>query len=55
MLNIMPEAEEAEYTYEGLGAMTKANLLELAQSLGMEGLSMSDLKGDIINAILGTE
>lgn len=44
--------EEAAYTYDELSAMTKAELLELADELGVEGLSMNNLKDDIIAGIL---
>jgi DNA-binding Xre family transcriptional regulator len=46
-----PEAEA--YTYDELSAMTKAELLELAEELGVEGLSINNLKDDIITGILG--
>ena len=46
---------EVAYTYEELSAYTKTELLEIAESNGITGLSMNNLKEDIINAILGVE
>lgn len=40
------------YSEEELNAMTKAELLVLADELGVEGVSMSNLKADIVSAIL---
>ena len=48
----MPTADEA-YTYDELNNYTKAELLEIAAEYGIEGLSMNNLKDEIINAILG--
>ena len=48
-------AAEEELTYDMLNSHTKAVLLELAAIKGVEGLSMSNLKDDIINAILAEE
>ena len=44
--------EDGSYTAEELNALTKAQLLELAKELGVEGVSSSMLKADIISAIL---
>ena len=41
-----------EYSEEELSALTKAELLSLADELGVTGVSNSNLKADIINAIL---
>ena len=41
-----------EYSEAELTALTKAQLLSLAQELGIEGISNSNLKADIISAIL---
>lgn len=41
-----------EYSESELNALTKAELLTLASELGIEGLSMSNLKADIVSAIL---
>lgn len=41
-----------EYSEEELSAMTKAELLTLANELGVTGVSSNNLKADIINAIL---
>ena len=49
------ETEEAAYTYEELSGYTKAELLVIADENGITGLSMSNLKDEIINAILGAE
>ena len=40
------------YTEEELNAMTKAELLALAAEHGIEGVSMSNLKAEIVSAIL---
>lgn len=44
--------EDGSYSEEELNALTKAQLLELAKELGVEGVSSSNLKADIISAIL---
>jgi hypothetical protein len=41
-----------EYTEGELNAMTKAELLALAEELGLDGLSMNNLKAEIVSAIL---
>lgn len=41
-----------DYSEEELSDMTKAELLALADELGVTGVSSSNLKADIINAIL---
>lgn len=43
---------DGEYTEEELNALTKAQLLALADELGVEGVSNSNLKADIVSAIL---
>lgn len=43
---------DGEYSEDELNAMTKAELLVLASELGVEGVSMSNLKADIVSAIL---
>jgi len=47
-------ADNSDETYsEGeLNAMTKAELLALAEDLGVEGLTMNNLKADIVTAIM---
>ena len=45
----------AAYTYDELSAYTKAELLIIAEENGIEGLSMNNLKDEIIYAILGAE
>lgn len=45
--------DEPAYTYESLSAYTKAELLEIANELGITGLSSSNLKDEIIESILG--
>lgn len=47
-----PDSGAEEYTYESLSEYTKAELLEIAAAKGVEGLSMNNLKDEIINAIL---
>lgn len=48
-------ADEEAYTYEELSSYTKAELLVIAEETGVEGLSMSNTKDEIINSILGAE
>ena len=43
---------DGEYSEDELNAMTKAELLVLASELGVEGVSMSNLKAEIVSAIL---
>lgn len=44
--------EDGSYSEEELTALTKAQLLALANELGVEGVSSSMLKADMISAIL---
>ena len=44
--------EDGSYSEEELNALTKAQLLTLASELGVEGVTSSMLKADIISAIL---
>ena len=46
------DESEVEYTEDELNSMTKAELLVLCDELGVEGVSMSNLKADIVAAIL---
>lgn len=43
---------DGTYSEDELNAMTKAELLVLADELGVEGVSMSNLKAEIVSAIL---
>ena len=43
---------DGAYSESELNALTKAQLLTLASELGVEGVSNSNLKADIISAIL---
>ena len=43
---------DGTYSEDELNAMTKAELLVLADELGVEGVSMSNLKADIVSAIM---
>lgn len=45
-------SDEVTYTESELNAMTKAQLLALANELGVEGVSSASLKADIVSAIL---
>ena len=44
--------EDGSYSESELNALTKAQLIALASDLGVEGVSSSMLKADIISAIL---
>lgn len=44
--------EDGSYSEEELNALTKAQLLTLANELGVEGVSSSMLKADMVSAIL---
>ncbi len=44
--------DKEAYTYEELDALTKAELLEIAAKYGVEGVSMNNLKDEIIDSIL---
>ena len=43
---------DGEYSEAELNALTKAQLLSLAKELGVEGVSFSNLKAEIVTAIL---
>ena len=43
---------DGTYSESELNAMTKTQLLALASELGVEGVSNSNLKADIVSAIL---
>lgn len=43
---------DGTYSEEELNALTKAELLSLANELGVEGVSTTNLKAEIITAIL---
>ena len=44
--------EDGSYSEEELNALTRAQLLTLASELGVEGVTSSMIKADIITAIL---
>lgn len=48
----LDDTSEVVYTESQLNAMTKAELLVLANKLGIEGLTEKTLKADMISAIL---
>lgn len=43
---------DGRYSEDELNAMTKAQLLVLADELGVEGVSNANLKAEIVSAIL---
>ena len=43
---------DGTYSQSELEELTKAQLLELAHELGVEGVNTKSLKADIVNAIL---
>ena len=47
--------EDGEYSEEELRVLTKAQLLELAETLNVEGLTSSSTKSQIISAILAAQ
>ena len=47
------ETNEAVYTYDELSALTKAELLVIAEEKGITTVTTSNLKEEIIQAILG--
>lgn len=51
--SLRDEDETDGYTYEELSTLTKTELLEIAENEGVTGVSMNNLKEDIIQAILG--
>lgn len=44
---------DGEYSEDELTALTKAQLLALADELGVEGVSTKNTKAEIVTAILG--
>lgn len=51
-MSLRDSNNDGDYSEEELNALTKAELLALADELGVTGVSNSNLKADIINAIL---
>ena len=47
--------EDGVYSEEELSALTKAQLLSLAETLGVTGVSSSNTKAEIITAILAEQ
>ena len=54
-MTLRDETAEAVYTYDELSALTKAELLVIAEENGITDVSLNNLKEEIIRAILGTE
>ena len=51
-MSLADSNEDGSYSEEELNALTKAQLLTLASELGVEGVSSSMLKADLVSAIL---
>ena len=51
-MSLADSDNDGTYSEDELNALTKAELLVLADELGVEGVSMSNLKADIVSAIL---
>lgn len=51
-MSLADSDNDGTYSEGELNALTKAELLALADELGIEGLSMNNLKADIVSAIL---
>ena len=51
-MSLADSNEDGSYSEEELNALTKAQLLTLASELGVEGVTSSMIKADIITAIL---
>ena len=51
-MSLADSDNDQTYSEDELNALTKAQLLVLADELGVEGLSMNNLKADIVSAIL---
>ena len=51
-MSLADSDEDGSYSEGELNALTKAELHTLARELGVEGVSSSTLKADIISAIL---
>lgn len=51
-MSLADSNEDGSYSEEELTALTKAQLLALASELGVEGVTSSMIKADIISAIL---
>ena len=47
--------DDGAYSEEELTALTKAQLLELANTLGVEGVTSSNTKAQIVAAILAAQ
>lgn len=44
-----------QYTEDDLSAMTKAELLDMVESIGVEGVNSRNTKAEIISAIMNSE
>ena len=51
-MSLADSDNDGTYSEDELNALTKAELLVLADELGIEGVSMNNLKADIVSAIL---
>lgn len=51
-MSLADSDSNGEYSEAELNALTKAQLVSLANELGIEGVSTSMLKADIVSAIL---
>ena len=52
---VSDETDDIVYTYDELSALTKAELIIIAEEKGITAVTINNLKEEIIQAILGAE